>query len=176
MFKQFPTVFIPHRAWWRSTWGKGRKLNLNDVRDVKGGNDPKPSMLSSWKWSKIQHAQQVDMIQNPRFRTHKENISSFTSVILRKQDACSWGIKNQLDVTCYIYFTYYLLSVNTQPPLYHTDRTVVLQPAIRTPPNIIRSKPQHTTKREQGNRCGNPTTQSRAPEDGHINVRNMLSK
>ena len=29
---------------------------------------------------------------------------------------------------------------------------------------------------EQDNRCGNPSTQSRAPEDGHINVRNMLSK
>ena len=52
----------------------------------------------------------------------------------------------------------------------------VLQPAKRTPPNIIRSKPQHTTKREQDNRCGNPSTQLQAPEDGHINVRNMLSK
>jgi hypothetical protein len=51
-----------------------------------------------------------------------------------------------------------------------------LQPAKRTPPNIIRSKPQHTTKREQDNRCDNPSTQSQAPEDGHINVRNMLSK
>ena len=53
---------------------------------------------------------------------------------------------------------------------------VVLQPAKRTPPNIIRSKPQHTTKREQDNRCGNPSAESQAPEDGHINVRNMLSK
>ena len=53
---------------------------------------------------------------------------------------------------------------------------LVLQPAKRTPPNIIRSKPQHTTKREQDNRFGNPPTQSQAPEDGHINVRNMLSK
>ena len=34
----------------------------------------------------------------------------------------------------------------------------------------------HTTKREQDNRCGKPSTQSQAPEDGHINVRNMLSK
>ena len=52
--------------------------------------------------------------------------------------------------------------------LYHTNRTVVLQPAKRAPPNIIRSKPQHTTKREQDNRCGNPSTQSQAAEDGHI--------
>jgi len=53
---------------------------------------------------------------------------------------------------------------------------LVLQPAKRTPPNITRSKPQHTTKREKDNRCGKPSTQSQAPEDGHINVRNMLSK
>ena len=33
-------------------------------------------------------------------------------------------------------------------PTYHTNRTVVLQPAKRTPPSITRSKPQHTTKRE----------------------------
>ena len=53
---------------------------------------------------------------------------------------------------------------------------LVLQPAKRTPPNTIRRKPQHTTKREKDNRCGNSSTQSQAPEDGHINVRNMLSK
>ena len=29
---------------------------------------------------------------------------------------------------------------------------------------------------EHDNRCGNLSTQSQAPEDGHINVRNMLSK
>ena len=34
---------------------------------------------------------------------------------------------------------------------------------------------QHTTNWEQGDRCGNSTTQSQAPEDGYINVRNMLS-
>ena len=28
---------------------------------------------------------------------------------------------------------------------------------------------------EQDNRCGNSSTQSQAPEDGYINVRNMLS-
>jgi hypothetical protein len=34
---------------------------------------------------------------------------------------------------------------------------------------------QHTTNREQNNRCGNSTAQSQAPDDGYINVRNMLS-
>jgi len=34
---------------------------------------------------------------------------------------------------------------------------------------------QHTMNREQNNRCGNSTTQSQAPDNGYINIRNMLS-
>ena len=34
---------------------------------------------------------------------------------------------------------------------------------------------QHTAKQEQNDGCGNSTTQSQAPDDGYINVRNMLS-
>ena len=33
---------------------------------------------------------------------------------------------------------------------------------------------QHTSW-EQADRCGNSSTQAQAPEDGYINVRNMLS-
>ena len=36
-------------------------------------------------------------------------------------------------------------------------------------------KLQHTTNWEQDDRCGNSPTQSQAPDDGYINVRNMLS-
>ena len=36
-------------------------------------------------------------------------------------------------------------------------------------------KLQHTTNWEQDDRCGNSSTQSQAPEDGYINVRNILS-
>ena len=36
-------------------------------------------------------------------------------------------------------------------------------------------KLQHTTNWEQDDRCDNSSTQSQAPEDGYINVRNMLS-
>ena len=32
-----------------------------------------------------------------------------------------------------------------------------------------------STNREQNDRCGNSTAQSQAPDDGYINVRNMLS-
>jgi len=38
-----------------------------------------------------------------------------------------------------------------------------------TSPNL-----QHTANWEQDDRCGNSTTQSQAPDDGYINVRNML--
>ena len=34
---------------------------------------------------------------------------------------------------------------------------------------------QHTMNWEQDDQCGNSTTQSQAPDDGCINVRNMLS-
>ena len=34
---------------------------------------------------------------------------------------------------------------------------------------------QHTANWEQADRYGNSTTQSQAPDDGYINVRNMLS-
>ena len=34
---------------------------------------------------------------------------------------------------------------------------------------------QHTANREQNDKCGNSTGHSPAPDDGHINVRNMLS-
>ena len=39
-----------------------------------------------------------------------------------------------------------------------------------TAPNL-----QHTTNWEQDDRCGNSTTQSQAPDNAYINVRNMLS-
>ena len=34
---------------------------------------------------------------------------------------------------------------------------------------------QHTTNWKQDDRCGNSTTQSQAPDDGYINIRNTLS-
>ena len=51
---------------------------------------------------------------------------------------------------------------------------------IRSLQNEYHLKPatpklQHTTNWEQDDRCGNSSTQSQAPDDGYINVRNMLS-
>ena len=34
---------------------------------------------------------------------------------------------------------------------------------------------QHTSNREPNDRCGNSTAKSQAPDDGYINVRNILS-
>ena len=42
-------------------------------------------------------------------------------------------------------------------------------------PNPTTPKLQHTPNQEQHDQCGNSTEQSRAPDDGYINVRNMLS-
>jgi len=36
-------------------------------------------------------------------------------------------------------------------------------------------KLQHTSNREQNDQCGNSTAQSQAPDDGYINIRNMLN-
>ena len=41
--------------------------------------------------------------------------------------------------------------------------------------NPAAPNPQHTTNREQNDRHGNSTTQSQAPDDGYINIQNMLS-
>jgi len=48
------------------------------------------------------------------------------------------------------------------------------QPAKRKPPKPAAPKLQHTTNWEQNDRCVNSATQSQAPDDGYINVRNML--
>ena len=47
--------------------------------------------------------------------------------------------------------------------------------SINTTKYQPQQKLQHTTNCEQDDRCGDSSTQSQAPEDGYINVRNMLS-
>jgi hypothetical protein len=42
-------------------------------------------------------------------------------------------------------------------------------------PNPAAPNLQHTTNREQNDRCSNSTAQSQAHDDGYIHVRNMLS-
>ena len=59
--------------------------------------------------------------------------------------------KDQLDVTCLFYFTSYVLNM---------FRIFIYPSSVFT---------------EQDDRCGNSTTQSQAPDDGYIDVQNMLS-
>jgi len=40
---------------------------------------------------------------------------------------------------------------------------------------VAGSSLQHTSNQEQYDQCGNSTEGSQAPDDGYINVRNMLS-
>ena len=41
--------------------------------------------------------------------------------------------------------------------------------------NPVAPNLQNTANRERNDRCGNSTAQSQAPDDGYINVRNVLS-
>ena len=41
--------------------------------------------------------------------------------------------------------------------------------------NPTTPKLQHTSNQEQYDQCGNSTAQSQAPDDGYVNVRDMLS-
>jgi len=41
--------------------------------------------------------------------------------------------------------------------------------------NLTTPKLQHTLNQKQHDQCGNSIEQSQAPDDGYINVRNMLS-
>ena len=65
------------------------------------------------------------------------------------------------------------LWVNPQPP--HTTWTEQLCFSLQYGHYSKPSTPklQHTTNWEQDDRCRNSTTQSQAPDDGYINVRNM---
>jgi len=42
-------------------------------------------------------------------------------------------------------------------------------------PNPTAPNLQHTANQEQNDQCGNSTAQSQVPDDGYINVRNILS-
>jgi len=49
------------------------------------------------------------------------------------------------------------------------------QPATRIPPQPATPKLQHTTETRTHDQCGDTIEKSQAPDDGCINVRNMLS-
>jgi len=56
-----------------------------------------------------------------------------------------------------------------------SETVSVLQAATQTPlkPSPTKSPTHNETRKKD--RCGNSTAQSQTPDDGYINVRNMLS-
>ena len=96
----------------------------------------------------------------------------------------SWNIQSTSLLTserptwCHLifYFTSYLLNMFRTliyPSSGACDWSFSLQNEHHSKPAA--PKIQHTTNWEQDDQCGNSTTQSEAPDDGYINVRNMLS-
>ena len=74
-------------------------------------------------------------------------------------------MKNQLDVTCYFIslimpFDVLVFTSHQHTPLHTVKGTLIAKTSVFT---------------EKDDRFGNSSTQSRAPEDGYIKVRNMLS-
>ena len=55
---------------------------------------------------------------------------------------------------------------------YHVGRLVLSSLCVGDLVRLVLSGARFA---EQDDRCGNSTTQSQAPDDGYINVRNMLS-
>jgi len=87
-----------------------------------------------------------------------------------------YNLKNKRPTWCHLlfYFTSYVLNMfrtlglsSVRVAGWSLQHGHYSNPAA---PNL-----QHTTSREQKDRCGNSTAQSQAPDDGYINVRNMLS-
>ena len=66
------------------------------------------------------------------------------------------------------------MAINRQPP--HATWTEQLCFSLQNEHHQKPPAPKAPTQNgEQDDRCGNSSTQSQAPEDGYINVRNMLS-
>jgi len=98
----------------------------------------------------------------------------------------SWKIRDQLDVTCYyvlfnLFYAQHVSDFNTSIirslRLFYwiTTLVAVLQPVIRIPPQPSHTEtPTHIETRTHV-QCGDSIEKSQAPDDGCINVRNMLS-
>ena len=78
-------------------------------------------------------------------------------------------MRDQLDVTCYyvLFHFFYIQHVS--------DINSRLQPATRIPPQHSHTEiPKHIETRTH-NQCGDTIEKPQAPDNGCINVRNMLS-
>ena len=97
-------------------------------------------------------------------------------------------MKNQLDVTCYFISLIMLSHKRTQwsqSIIYSGQNQLKYTYQLQQGDKIHHTKHTTTYRKgtliaktsvftEQDDRCGNSSTQSQAPDDGYINVRNML--
>ena len=98
----------------------------------------------------------------------------------------SWSMKDQLDVTCYFILLVmcstcfgneyiHLQELATVLMNYHICRFVLSSLCVGDLVRLVLGGVRFAGWSLQNDRCGNSSTQSQAPEDGYINVRNMLS-
>jgi hypothetical protein len=99
-----------------------------------------------------------------------QHVSDINITIFRSLRLCYWittsvvlfSVRCVLEIWCGWFWVVFVLQL-----CFSLQNEHHLKPAAL--------KLQHTTNWEQDDRCGNSTTQSQAPDDGYINVRNMLS-
>ena len=97
-----------------------------------------------------------------------QHVSNITISINRSLRLCCWittsvvlfSVRCVLEIWCAWFWVVLVLQAEAQLQNEHHSK-----PAT--------TNFQHTTNWEQNDRCGNSTTQSQAPDDGYINVRNM---
>jgi len=108
---------------------------------------------------------------------HKINYSCTSYVYWNVRHLDSWLKRNQLDVTCFIISLYnaqHVLDVNTS--ILRSLRLMCLSlHTDTTPPQPYHNVTPTQIEPDQCNPRNNSTHKSQAPEDGCIDIRNMLS-
>ena len=103
-----------------------------------------------------------------------QHVSDINISVIRSLWLCCWittsvvlfSVPCVLEIWCGWFWVVFVLQAEAQL-CFSLQNEYHPKPAT---PNL-----QHTTNWEQDDRCFNSTTQSQAPDDGYINVRNMLS-
>ena len=103
-----------------------------------------------------------------------QHISDINTSIFRSLRLCWWITTSVIlfSVRCVLEFLLRLIFCGVRFAGWSTSASTCKTNTTKYQPQ---QKLQHTTNWEQDDRCGNSSTKSQAPEDGYINVRNMLS-
>ena len=140
-------------------------LTMGEIANRSFGNVAKFILVKEWKTNLMSLAILFHFLC-------AQHVSDINISIIRSLRLCCWittsvvffSVRCVLEIWCGWFWVVFVLQAETRFSLQHGHYS---NPAT---PNL-----QHTTNWEQDDRCGNSTTQSQAPDDGYINVRNMLS-